>query len=224
MARKTACLLSATLLAAVLVPGAGAGTNRGTLQRLQQPPTSRLYQGPTSGSNARAQIYLNHLSFGTTSGRSRGYGIGRDWRHRQLLQAGADRRRSKAGSIFYSSSGLTYSGTYYQTNVGIMQTNTGAAGAGILFAPGAQLATSKVTVLAIDRCARRTGKCGPPVLWATWGSVTTAASHKLSRRRPEHSNAFTSIVSLASRAPLSTYRQGYVSHSGVTLGLSSDAT
>ena len=65
------------------------------------------------------------------------------------------------GQVSYSSSGLSYKGTWYTTNVGIVQTAQVASG-GNSAVPGSQLATSQgVSVLAVTEQCDKSGKCNP---------------------------------------------------------------
>jgi autotransporter-associated beta strand protein len=128
-----------------------------------------------------------------------------------------------AGSVTYTSSNITYKGTYYLTDVGIMQTAT-VGNNSTEGKAGPQLATSRVTVLAVDQVCNVNG-CGKPSPIAYMGIGYDR--DQMSTVAPAGStiNAFTNITSLASGAPLSTLRQGYVvSNTGITLGLSTAAT
>ena len=83
------------------------------------------------------------------------------------------------------------------------------------------LATSRVTVLAVtEQCTSPTScvKTDPGALAYMGVGFDRNARAALPPPTGSNTNVFTSIVSLASGAPISTYRQGYiVSNSGVTL-------
>ena len=131
------------------------------------------------------------------------------------------------GQVSYSSSGLSYKGTWYTTNVGIVQTAQVASG-GSRAVPGAQLATSKgVSILAVTEQCDKSGTCSPAPADAISYMGVGYNRNALTGPPPAGSiiNAFTSVTSLASGAPISTYRQGYaISNGGITLGLSTAAT
>ncbi|WP_428663948.1 autotransporter domain-containing protein [Reyranella sp.] len=131
------------------------------------------------------------------------------------------------GKVSYSSSGFSFKGTWYKTNVGIMDTaKVGAHGKGAV--AGAQLATSEgISILAITEACDKKNVCKPAAPDALAYMGVGYNRNAVTEPPPPGSliNAFTNISSLASGAPIGTYRQGYViSNAGITLGLSSEAT
>ncbi|MCX7355783.1 MAG: hypothetical protein NTY59_13320 [Alphaproteobacteria bacterium] len=124
-----------------------------------------------------------------------------------------------AGQIAYTSSGIVEQGTYYLTNVGLQ---TGAAANTVA-------ATSLVKVLQVTSRTCLTGypNCVPDPNPTGVAFMGVGFDRGATQNPPAatNSNPFTNIISLASGAPLSTLRTGYViSNTGVTLGVNSAAT
>ncbi|MFO1079685.1 MAG: autotransporter domain-containing protein [Reyranellaceae bacterium] len=129
-------------------------------------------------------------------------------------QPGPNDKAVGPGEIKYTSSDLSYQGTYYQTNVGVMQNSS------------TQIATSSVTILYVTT-ACKADKCGPasPDAIAYMGVGYDRNALKVPPPAGSNINVFTSITQLASGASLDTYRQGYrITNGDVTLGLSRDTT
>ncbi len=136
------------------------------------------------------------------------------------------------GSQFYSSSGLLSTGTFYVTDVAI--NNTATAGTpgpnGTQPIAGAALATARVTVLLVTNqiCTIPGRNCTPsssPTGVAYMGVGFDRGSSSITPPAAfNNTNPFINIVSLASGAPISTLRPGYlITNGGVTLGLSNTA-
>jgi uncharacterized protein with beta-barrel porin domain len=131
------------------------------------------------------------------------------------------------GQVSYSSSNNFFTGTWYLTNVGIMQTaqvsNTNPVA-------GAQIATSQnVAVLAVTQScnANSVPQCSPakPFDLAYAGIGYNRNAVTVPPPAGTTINAFTNITPLAAGTSPGTYRQGYViGASGITLGLSTAAT
>lgn len=128
-----------------------------------------------------------------------------------------------SGSITYSSSGIVENGTYYLTKVGI-QTGAGA---------NTVAATALVKVLQVTsisclpndgnpnyRCTPSNSPTGVNFMGVGFDRATTQSDANVSNANP-----FTNIISLASGAPVSSMRTGYmITNTGVTLGVSTAGT
>jgi len=127
------------------------------------------------------------------------------------------------GSITYSSSGIVENGTYYLTKVGIQTgagANTVAATALVKV-----LQVTNITCLPNDgnpnyRCTPNNNPTGVNFMGVGFDRATTQSDSNVSNANP-----FTNIISLASGAPVSTMRTGYmITNTGVTLGISTAGT
>ncbi|MFO1159361.1 MAG: autotransporter domain-containing protein [Reyranellaceae bacterium] len=220
MLRKIA--IAAGLLAAGLVQGAAFAQPTGWnyYNGYTSLPTIPFASGAMSSTNG-ASVFLqmnggSPTPFTMDTG-STGIVVSPDY-----FRPGPNDINQGPGSVTYTSSGITYKGTYYQTNVSILQTNQGANNS---TTAGAQLATSTVTVLAASQICGADGHCGPTTPIAYMGIGYDR--DQMSTIAPVGSkiNAFTNITSLASGASLDSYRQGYIiTNTGITLGLSTAAT
>jgi outer membrane autotransporter protein len=124
-----------------------------------------------------------------------------------------------AGQIAYTSSGIIEQGTYYLTNVGIQ---TGATANTVA-------ATSLVKVLQVTYrgCLPGYPNCviDPTPTGVAFMGVGFDRGATQNPPAATNSNPFTNIVSLASGAPVSTLRTGYViTNAGVTLGVNAAGT
>ncbi len=119
------------------------------------------------------------------------------------------------GQQVYTSSGIVYSGTYYLTDVVIQSGRT----------TDTAIATSRVAILQVTNqsCLPDARGCKPnsnPQGFAYMGVGFDRGTSAFSPPGGYNINPFTSIVSLASGAPISSLRQGYrITNDGVTLGL-----
>ena len=175
------------------------------------PTTLNTLSSTTPGNNAVA-VYLN-LNMGTGTQASRftmdtgSTGLAASSAY---YQPGPNDKPVGPGEITYTSSGEVYKGTYYQTNVGIMQNST------------IQIASSSVVILAIDTYCPPAKPCEPakPGALAYMGVGFDRNALTVPPPAGSNINVFTSVTQLASGAPIGTYRQGYlITNSNVTLGM-----